>query len=105
MYALELPCGPGRDVTHCPSDIAGGQHRYDTGQRTGWCGIEGQDARVRVRTALEEAGAERPLAFVTTGRPRVERLTAWGLRIVLWPGGEREFLGHADYHGAWLDWA
>jgi hypothetical protein len=64
-----------------------------------------EEARVRVRGALEAAGASRPLAFVTTGRPRDESLTAWGLRIVLWPGGVREFLGHADYHGAWLDWS
>jgi hypothetical protein len=27
----------------------------------------------------------------------------WGLRIVYWPGGGREFVGHADYHGAWIE--
>jgi hypothetical protein len=59
--------------------------------------------RERVRAALDEAGAAEPLAFVTTGDPRTGR-GSWGLRLVVWPGGIREFLGHADYHGAWLDW-
>ena len=47
----------------------------------------------------------RPVAFVSAGRPRVQGSTDWGLRIVVWPGARREFLGHADYHGAWLDWS
>jgi hypothetical protein len=61
------------------------------------------DGRRRVREILEEAGAEGPLAFVSAGNPRTGE-SRWGLRVVTWPGGEREFLGHADYHGAWLDW-
>jgi len=52
---------------------------------------------------LDTAGAAGPLAFVSTGRPRGDAET-WGLRITYWPGGEREFAGHGDYHGAWLDW-
>jgi len=59
--------------------------------------------RDRVRLALEAAGEAEPLAFVSAGRPRVGD-DSWGLRITYWPGGEREFVGHADYHGAWLDW-
>jgi hypothetical protein len=23
---------------------------------------------------------------------------------VYWPGGDREFAGHADFHGDWLRW-
>jgi hypothetical protein len=60
------------------------------------------DRREQVREILRAAG-ERPLAFVSAGNPRTGQ-NRWGLRIVTWPGGEREFLGHADYHGAWLDW-
>jgi hypothetical protein len=61
-----------------------------------------EERRPLIGAALEQA--ERPLAFVSAGSPRSgERV--WGLRIVYWPGGEREFVGHADYHGAWLDWS
>jgi hypothetical protein len=51
---------------------------------------------------LEEAAEERPLAFISTGKPRDG--DDWGLRIVYWPQGEREFAGHADFHGSWLRW-
>jgi hypothetical protein len=62
-----------------------------------------QDERKRVHRTLGEAGADSPLAFLWTGRPRMDE-TAWGIRLVLWPGEVRVFLGHADYHGAWLEW-
>ena len=58
--------------------------------------------RGRLREVLDAAGADGPLAFVSTGRPRRGH-DVWGLRILYWPG-VREFVGHADYHGAWLDW-
>ncbi len=57
----------------------------------------------RVRSAIDEAGASGNLAFVATGRGRTGD-KHWGLRIVYYPGAEREFAGEADYHGAWLDW-
>ncbi len=60
------------------------------------------EGRERVRAALDQAGARLPLAFVTAGNPRTG-IEDWGLRIVYWPGGSREFAGHADYHGRWLD--
>ncbi len=63
----------------------------------------GDDDRTRLREVLDAAGGEGPLAFVSTGRSRRDD-DSWGLRITYWPGGEREFLGHADFHGAWLDW-
>jgi hypothetical protein len=65
-------------------------------------GFIGDEGRARVRSVLEEAGERRPLAFISTGKPRAGE--AWGLRIVYWPGGEREFAGHADFHGSWLSW-
>ena len=71
--------------------------------QTATLGYVGDEGRTRVRAALEEAGRERSLVFLSTGRPRTER-DCWGLRIVYWPGGEREFAGHADFHGAWLQW-
>jgi hypothetical protein len=58
------------------------------------------ETRAGVREALSRNRA--PLAFVTAGRPRDGE--AWGMRIERYPGG-REFVGHADFHGAWLDYA
>jgi hypothetical protein len=65
-------------------------------------GYIGDEGRARVRSVLEDAGETRPLAFVSTGKPRDG--DDWGLRIVYWPGGDREFAGHADFHGSWLSW-
>jgi len=59
------------------------------------------DTRAAVRETLSRSTA--PLAFVTAGRPRVGE--GWGMRLERYPGGEREFVGHADFHGAWLDYA
>ena len=59
-----------------------------------------EDARTRVRELLD--AADRELVFVSSGRPRGD-VRSWGMRIYR-PGGRREFVGHADYHGAWLDY-
>jgi hypothetical protein len=59
------------------------------------------ETRAAVRSALEDAPV--PVAFVTAGRPR-GRDHGWGMRIELYPGAEREFVGHADFHGTWLDY-
>ena len=71
-------------------------------QTAAW-GYVGDEARMRLRASLDAAGSARPLAFVSTGKPRTEK-DCWGLRIVYWPGGDREFAGHADFHGSWLQW-
>ena len=67
-------------------------------------GYIGDEGRARVRSVLEEAGEDRQLAFISTGKPRSPEEDCWGLRLVYWPGGEREFAGHADFHGSWLQW-
>jgi hypothetical protein len=67
-------------------------------------GYIGDEGRARVRIVFEKAGESRALAFVSTGKPRAPHEDCWGLRIVYWPGGEREFAGHADFHGEWLEW-
>lgn len=71
--------------------------------QTAVLGYTGDEGRARVRAALDEAGRTRALVFVTTGQGRTHDQN-WGLRILYWPGGDREFVGEADYHGAWLDW-
>jgi hypothetical protein len=67
-------------------------------------GYIGDEGRARVRAVLEEAGRNRQLVFISTGKPRAPEEDCWGLRLVYWPGGEREFAGHADFHGSWLQW-
>ena len=60
------------------------------------------ETRAAVRVTLSRAAA--PLVFVTAGRPRDEQ-DGWGMRLETYPRGEREFIGHADFHGAWLDYS
>jgi hypothetical protein len=60
------------------------------------------ETRAAVRETL--ARARSPLVFVAAGRPRAD-VQAWGMRLETYPGGEREFVGHADFHGAWLDYS
>jgi hypothetical protein len=60
------------------------------------------ETRAAVRGTLSRAAA--PLAFVTAGKPRGDG-PGWGMRLETYPGGERQFVGHADFHGAWLDYA
>jgi hypothetical protein len=62
-----------------------------------------RERRVRVHEALERAGESGGLAFVQASIPRDDR-TYQLLEAQLWPGGVREVLAHADFHGAWLDW-
>lgn len=57
-----------------------------------------------LEAALSEGGAAGPLAYVSTGRPEGRSDNYWGLWVSTWPGGEREMLAHADFHGAWLEW-
>jgi hypothetical protein len=63
-------------------------------------GYLSEEARARVRDVLDAPGRE--LVFVSSGRPRGDP-RAWGVRIHR-PARAREFVGHADYHGAWLDY-
>ncbi len=66
-------------------------------------GYVDDETRRRVRETFARAHA--PLVFVTAGQPRGEEyLYVWGMRVVRYPGGEREFVGHADVHGAWLEY-
>jgi hypothetical protein len=67
-------------------------------------GYIGDEGRARVRAVLEQAGQDRQIAFISTGKPRDPEEHCWGLRLVYWPGGEREFAGHCDFHGSWLRW-
>jgi hypothetical protein len=67
----------------------------------GYVDDEGQR---KVRDALERAGAEGELAYVTATQPESGSDLYWGLVVELWPGGHRRELAYADFHGGWLDW-
>jgi len=58
----------------------------------------------RLEAGLSDAGAEAPLAYVFAGQPEDGSHNYWGLWVTTWPGGEREVVAHADFHGAWLEW-
>jgi hypothetical protein len=60
-----------------------------------------EERRRLVFGALEAAGRERPLAYVGAGSGEDHH----ALVVRLWPGGGREVVARADYHGAWLDWS
>ncbi len=63
-----------------------------------------EDRRRQVCESLDAAGAERPLAFVSAGQPEDGAHTHWGLSVTVWPGGAREIVLHANFHGAWIEW-
>jgi hypothetical protein len=69
--------------------------------QTAALGYVDEVGRARIRQTLADAD-ERPLAFISAGNPRTG-VQDWGLRIVYFPSEEREFVGHAEYHGRWLD--
>jgi hypothetical protein len=60
-------------------------------------------ARESARAALEAAGEEAPLAWISGGRSERSQ-QEWAMKIRLWPGGDRELVAYADWHGAWLEW-
>jgi hypothetical protein len=71
---------------------------------SGTLGYVDETGQRAVRDSLERAGAEGPLAYVTTTQPATGSHHYWGLAVELWPGGRRREVAHADFHGAWLDW-
>jgi hypothetical protein len=56
----------------------------------------------RLQSALAAAGAEEPLAFVTTGRAPDD--DGFALEIKRFPAGTSERVAVFDFHGEWLDW-
>jgi len=62
------------------------------------------DARDAVLAALDEAGREGPLAFVSTTSPNDGSHLYYGLTVRSWPDGLVDQVAHADFHGAWIRW-
>ncbi|MCU9848913.1 DUF2332 family protein [Defluviimonas sp. WL0024] len=63
-------------------------------------------ARARGTALLAAAGrsssSEAPLALVAMEADG--RAPGAGLSMTLWPGGQRHYVGRADFHGRWIDW-
>jgi hypothetical protein len=62
------------------------------------------NARKLVTAMLDEAGRNRRLAYVSSGRPLDRSDHYYGLWVTLWPGGEARVVANAGFHGQWLEW-
>jgi hypothetical protein len=63
-----------------------------------------EDRRRLVYEALAAGGDGGPVVLVGTSAANDGSHLYYGLTIQTWPGGNREQLAHADFHGAWIDW-
>jgi hypothetical protein len=61
-----------------------------------------RDGADRLRAALDAAGREEPLVFVTTGRAPGD--DGFALEIEELPNGRAERVALFDFHGEWLEW-
>jgi hypothetical protein len=59
-----------------------------------------------VRTAIERAAAEGPLAWLSTPTPEEHRLRGrqYPIELAIWPGSERRLVGEMSNAGDWLEW-
>jgi hypothetical protein len=64
------------------------------------------EERSRLRATVDEAGAERPLAYISTPTPEEhgQRRGDYPLELALWPGGKRRIVARMNVRGEWLDW-
>ena len=72
--------------------------------QTAVLGYVEEERRRAVYDAVETAGADGRLAFVSAGQPEDGSHVYWGVSVTVWPGGEREIVEHANFHGAWIEW-
>jgi len=70
-------------------------------------GYQQEDAKIAKRALIEKAGSlatdTSPLAWLRLEPDGKDPGAA--ITLTLWPGGEEQTLGRADYHGRWVDWA
>jgi hypothetical protein len=59
-----------------------------------------------LRAIVDEAGAEGPLAWISTPTPEEhgQRRGDYPLELAMWPGGERRIVARMDVRGEWLEW-
>ena len=56
----------------------------------------------RLHAAMQDAGRDEPLVFISTGRAPDDG--GYGLELQRYPGGRPTRLGVFDFHGEWLEW-
>jgi hypothetical protein len=64
------------------------------------------DERNRLRATVDEAGAEGPLAWISTPTPEEhgQRRGDYPLELAMWPGDERRIVARMNVRGEWLEW-
>ena len=64
------------------------------------------DERNRLRATVDEAGAEGPLAWISTPTPEEhgQRRGDYTLELAMWPGDERRIVARMNVRGEWLEW-
>jgi hypothetical protein len=64
------------------------------------------DERNRLRATIDEAGAEGPLAWISTPTPEEhgQRRGDYPLELAMWPGDERRIVARMNVRGEWLEW-
>lgn len=64
------------------------------------------EQRARLRAAVDAAGEDGPLAWISTPTPEEhgQRRGDYPIEVALWPGGERRIMARMDVHGESLTW-
>jgi hypothetical protein len=65
------------------------------------------EGRARLRALVDDAGADGPLAWISTPTPEEhgQRRGDYPLELAVWPGGERRIVARTNVRGEWLDWS
>jgi len=75
---------------------------YHTIARQYFSEADKQESKALIEAAGVKATKSAPLAWLRFEADGQKPGAALTLR--LWPGGDEQFLGRADYHGRWIDW-
>lgn len=62
--------------------------------------------RGQLRATVDQAGADGPLAWVSTPTPEEhgERRGDYPLELAMWPAGDRRIVARMNVRGEWLEW-
>lgn len=65
------------------------------------------EGRAKLRTLVDDAGADGPLAWISTPTPEEhgQRRGDHPLELAIWPGGERRIVARTNVRGEWLEWS
>ena len=64
------------------------------------------DERARLRAVVDAAGADGPLAWISTPTPEEhgQRRGDYPLELAIWPDGARRVVARTNVRGEWLEW-